>query len=54
MVCPCVDVLSSPRSGFVSYDNPMSAAAAIQAMDGFQVGPKRLKVQLKKGKNSPF
>ncbi|XP_071113247.1 CUGBP Elav-like family member 2 isoform X15 [Haliotis cracherodii] len=37
--------------GFVSYDNPMSAQAAIQAMNGFQIGMKRLKVQLKRPKN---
>ncbi|CAF96701.1 unnamed protein product [Tetraodon nigroviridis] len=29
--------------GFVSYDNPVSAQAAIQAMNGFQIGMKRLK-----------
>jgi len=34
--------------GFVSFDNPTSAQAAIQAMNGFQIGMKRLKVQLKK------
>ncbi|XP_052244696.1 CUGBP Elav-like family member 2 isoform X18 [Dreissena polymorpha] len=37
--------------GFVSYDNPVSAQAAIQAMNGFQIGMKRLKVQLKRAKN---
>ncbi|XP_052086693.1 CUGBP Elav-like family member 2 isoform X14 [Mytilus californianus] len=37
--------------GFVSYDNPVSAQAAIQAMNGFQIGMKRLKVQLKRPKN---
>lgn len=37
--------------GFVSYDNPLSAQAAIQAMNGFQIGMKRLKVQLKRPKN---
>ncbi|CAH1798529.1 unnamed protein product [Owenia fusiformis] len=37
--------------GFASYDNPMSAQAAIQAMNGFQIGMKRLKVQLKRPKN---
>ncbi|XP_076348671.1 CUGBP Elav-like family member 2 isoform X5 [Tachypleus tridentatus] len=36
--------------GFVSYDNPISAQAAIQAMNGFEVGTKRLKVQLKRSK----
>lgn len=37
--------------GFVSYDNPVSAQAAIQAMNGFQIGMKRLKVQLKRPKS---
>ncbi|KAG7242542.1 hypothetical protein INR49_020255 [Caranx melampygus] len=32
------------REGFVSFDNPSSAQAAIQAMNGFQIGMKRLKV----------
>jgi len=42
--------------GFVSYDNPTSAQAAIQAMNGFQIGMKRLKVQLKRPKeaNRPY
>jgi CUG-BP- and ETR3-like factor len=31
--------------GFVSFDNPASAQAAIQAMNGFQIGMKRLKVR---------
>lgn len=39
-------------SGFVSYDNSMSALAAIQAMNGFQVGTKRLKVQLKRSRDA--
>lgn len=38
--------------GFVSYDNPHSANAAIQAMHGFQIGSKRLKVQLKRSKDA--
>lgn len=38
--------------GFVSYDNPNSAQTAIQAMNGFQIGVKRLKVQLKRPKDS--
>ncbi|VDN96104.1 unnamed protein product [Rodentolepis nana] len=37
--------------GFVSFDNPANALAAIQAMNGFQIGMKRLKVQLKRPKN---
>ncbi len=50
---PSVAILSvciSP-SGFVSYDNPVSSQAAIQSMNGFQIGMKRLKVQLKRSKN---
>ncbi|XP_064186343.1 CUGBP Elav-like family member 5a isoform X8 [Anguilla rostrata] len=38
--------------GFVSFDNPASAQAAIQAMNGFQIGMKRLKVQLKRPKDA--
>ncbi|CAF4958578.1 unnamed protein product [Rotaria sp. Silwood1] len=34
--------------GFVSYDNIQSAHQAIKQMNGFQIGLKRLKVQLKK------
>ena len=42
--------------GFVSFDNPASAQQAIQAMNGFQIGMKRLKVQLKRPKdaNRPY
>ncbi|VVC34002.1 RNA recognition motif domain [Cinara cedri] len=36
--------------GFVSFDNPTSAQIAIQTMNGFQIGSKRLKVQLKRPK----
>lgn len=38
--------------GFVSFDNNDSAHAAIKAMHGFQIGTKRLKVQLKKPKDT--
>lgn len=38
-------------SGFVSYTTIESAQAAIQAMNGFQIGTKRLKVQIKKPKD---
>lgn len=38
--------------GFVSFDNVASAQAAIQAMHGFQIGTKRLKVQLKRSKDA--
>ncbi|XP_047360455.1 CUGBP Elav-like family member 4 isoform X9 [Vespa velutina] len=37
---------------FVSFDNQASAQAAIHAMNGFQIGMKRLKVQLKRPKDS--
>ncbi|XP_032088881.1 CUGBP Elav-like family member 4 isoform X13 [Thamnophis elegans] len=45
-----------PFGSFVSFDNPTSAQAAIQAMNGFQIGMKRLKVQLKRPKdaNRPY
>lgn len=36
------------RSGFVSYDSPEAAQAAINVMNGFQLSGKRLKVQLKR------
>jgi len=36
--------------GFVSYDNHLSAQQAITSMNGFTVGTKRLKVQLKRSK----
>ncbi|NWR85305.1 CELF3 protein, partial [Furnarius figulus] len=65
--CPCKPscpqrhhqpVTQSPaiRGCFVSFDNPTSAQAAIQAMNGFQIGMKRLKVQLKRPKdaNRPY
>jgi hypothetical protein len=35
-------------TGFVSYDSVMSAEAAIEQMNGFQIGNKRLKVQHKR------
>lgn len=34
--------------GFVSYDNPTSSQSAIASMNGFTVGVKKLKVQLKR------
>lgn len=40
--------------GFVSYDNAMSANKAVQAMNGFQIGLKRLKVALKRPKTAGF
>ena len=38
--------------GFVSYDSQTSAHSAIRAMNGFQIGTKRLKVQLKRNKDA--
>lgn len=38
--------------GFVSYDNPSDAEAAIRAMNGTTIGSKRLKVQLKKSNST--
>ncbi|XGW08674.1 hypothetical protein V3C99_011189 [Haemonchus contortus] len=40
--------------GFVSYDNAVSAQNAIAAMNGFQIGSKRLKVQLKNERSHPY
>ncbi|KAJ8930366.1 hypothetical protein NQ314_016844 [Rhamnusium bicolor] len=53
---PMSAVAPAQREGFVSFDNPASAQAAIQAMNGFQIGMKRLKVQLKRPKdaNRPY
>ncbi|NXG62745.1 CELF3 protein, partial [Hemiprocne comata] len=55
--CPlCVTQVPRAVTCFVSFDNPTSAQAAIQAMNGFQIGMKRLKVQLKRPKdaNRPY
>ena len=49
-------VLSDDRLafvGFVSYDSVMSAESAIEQMNGFQIGNKRLKVQHKRVNNNP-
>lgn len=64
VACTCLgplQLIKSPTlphvlTGFVSFDNPASAQAAIQAMNGFQIGMKRLKVQLKRPKdaNRPY
>jgi len=35
-------------TGFVSYDSVISAESAIEQMNGFQIGNKRLKVQHKR------
>ncbi|XP_040482583.1 CUGBP Elav-like family member 3 isoform X33 [Ursus maritimus] len=53
---PALQPQQQQREGFVSFDNPASAQAAIQAMNGFQIGMKRLKVQLKRPKdaNRPY
>ncbi len=39
--------------GFVSYDSSVAADAAIKAMNGFQIGTKRLKVQHKRIAGGP-
>lgn len=39
---------NSKGFGFVSFDNPASAQAAIKALDGFVIGHKKLSVRLKK------
>lgn len=41
--------LASKGFGFVSYDNPYSAQSCVLHMNGFMVGGKRLKVQIKRG-----
>ena len=38
-------------AGFVSYDSPAPAQTAISMMNGFQLGGKKLKVQLKRDNN---
>lgn len=43
---------ASKGFGFVSYDNPLSAQTAVQAMNGMQVDGKRLKVELKTQKGT--
>jgi CUG-BP- and ETR3-like factor len=43
---------ASKGFGFVSYDNPVAAQTAVQAMNGMQVDGKRLKVELKTAKGS--
>ncbi|GFZ13693.1 RNA-binding protein-defense related 1 [Actinidia rufa] len=42
--------------GFVSYDSPEAAQSAINMMNGFQLGGKKLKVQLKRDnkQNKPY
>ena len=46
-----LEIICFSLAGFVSYTTAESAQAAIQAMNGFQVGTKRLKVQIKKPKD---
>lgn len=43
-------------TGFVSYDSPDAAQAAISMMNGFQLNGKKLKVQLKRDnkQNKPY
>uniref|UniRef100_A0AC34QXX1 RRM domain-containing protein n=1 Tax=Panagrolaimus sp. JU765 TaxID=591449 RepID=A0AC34QXX1_9BILA len=40
--------------GFVSFDNPTNAQSAINGMNGFQIGSKRLKVALKRSGEKPY
>jgi hypothetical protein len=40
--------LTLSSTGFVSYDSVMAAESAIEQMNGFQIGNKRLKVQHKR------
>uniref|UniRef100_A0AC34F9W9 RRM domain-containing protein n=1 Tax=Panagrolaimus sp. ES5 TaxID=591445 RepID=A0AC34F9W9_9BILA len=40
--------------GFVSFDNALNAQKAIRGMNGFQIGAKRLKVQLKRNGEKPY
>ena len=40
--------------GFVSFDNGTSATNAIASMNGMQIEGKRLKVEIKKQKSSPY
>lgn len=42
----CFNIIAS--TGFVSYNQPAHAEAAIAQMNGFQIGSKRLKVQHKR------
>lgn len=39
-------------AGFVSYDNVLNAQHAIQNMNGYPIGTKRLKVEPKRRKDS--
>lgn len=43
-------------TGFVSFDSPVAAQNAINVMNGFQLGGKKLKVQLKRDnkQNKPY
>jgi len=40
--------------GFISYETKIEADEAILQMNGFRLGSKRLKVQHKRGSDSPF
>lgn len=63
VTCDChvsyVEIFTSNQSqfsGFVSYDLPESAQSAISMMNGYQLGGKKLKVQLKRDnkQNKPY
>eukprot|EP00708_Paratrimastix_pyriformis_P005555 GAFH01004622.1.p3 GENE.GAFH01004622.1~~GAFH01004622.1.p3 ORF type:complete len:216 (+),score=88.80 GAFH01004622.1:82-648(+) len=53
-VCTERDTGKSKGFGFVSFDNPAAAQQAISNMNGFQIGSKRLRVQLKTSANKPY
>ena len=48
VVIVVIVVLLLYNSGFVSYDQAQSATVAINALNGYAVGSKRLKVEHKK------
>ena len=48
-----LNISSFFETGFVSYDSMENANSAIESMNGFQIGSKRLKVQHKRVMGSP-
>lgn len=46
--------LCACRAGTVSYDTPEAAEAAASVLDGFALGGKTLKVQVKKEAPKPY
>ena len=45
--------MKSKCFGFVSFDNSLSAQAAIQGMNGMMIGGKQLRVQVKTARGDP-